>query len=132
MALFTDIITIYNYFKADGKDLWNRTVLPNVMWNTKKEKAVSADGKVTMTDTVEITIPFRSGYTKPKQYDGVGWTLNAADNMDVIVLGEVQDEMTEAFTITNLRKKYDDVVTVKSVGDNTNRNILKHWRVGGQ
>lgn len=132
MALFTDTITIYNYFKKDGAEHWHRTVLENAMWKTKKEKAISSDGKISMVDTVEITIPYRAGYVKPKQYEGSNWTLNASDNMDIIVLGDVLDETSDTFTITDIRKKYDDVVTIKSVEDNTNRSCLKHWRVGGQ
>ena len=47
----------------------------------------------------------------------------------MIVLGEIADEITQDFTITNLRKKYDHVATISGVADNTLRPMLRHWKV---
>lgn len=122
--VFTNTVTLFNHCK--GK--WFKTVLPAVQWKDKVTKTVDSDGKVVVTPEVSLTVPVRPGYVEPKAFTGEGFTFGAG-NLDVIVLGEIADEITQDFTITNLRKKYDHVATISGVADNTLRPMLRHWKV---
>ena len=123
-VLFTDTVTLFNHYKGQ----WLKTVLPGVQWKDKVSKTVDTSGRIVVTQEVSLTVPVRSGYVEPKAFTGKGFTFGTG-NMDVIVLGEIDDEITADFTITSLRKKYDHVATIYAVSDNTLRQQLKHWKV---
>ena len=123
-VLFTDTVTLFNHCKGQ----WFKTVLTGVQWKDKVTKAVDTSGKIVVTPEVSLTVPGRDGYVEPKAFTGEGFTFGTG-NLDVIVLGEVDDEITADFTITSLRKKYDRVATIYAVSDNTLRRQLKHWKV---
>jgi len=125
--LFTDKITLYNHYKAAGKDAWNRTVLDGVQWTEKKEKAVSQSGVLSVADYISITIPERAGYVTPSEFIGSGFTFGL-DNLDIVVCGETADEITGSQSLAVL-KKAQHVYTISSVSDNTYRDYLKHWKV---
>ena len=122
--VFTNTVTLFNHYKGQ----WSKTVLTGVQWKDKVTKAVDSDGKIVITPEVILTVPVRPGYVEPKAFTGEGFTFGAG-NLDVIVLGEIADEITQDFTITNLRKKYDHVATISGVADNTLRPMLRHWKV---
>lgn len=122
--MFTDVVTLYNHHA----DTWTRTVLYGVQWQDKVTKTVDSDGKIVITPEISITVPYRDGYVKPDQYAGSGFTFGL-DNLDMVVLGECNVEITDGYTITNLKKDYSDVATIYAVKDNTLRGMLKHWRV---
>lgn len=126
-ALFTDTVTLFNHHKGE----WHKTVLPGVQWTDKITKTVDSDGKITITPEVSLTVPVRPGYVEPKAYTGEGFTFGTG-NLDVIVRGEIPEEITQEFTITALRKKYDHAATIYGVADNTNRGMLKHWKVNAR
>lgn len=123
-VLFTDTVTLFNHCKGQ----WFKTVLPGVQWKDKVSKTVDTSGKIVVMPEVSLTVPVRSGYVEPKAFTGEGFTFGTG-NLDVIVLGEVDDAITADFTITGLRKKYDHVATIYAVSDNTLRQQLKHWKV---
>lgn len=123
-VLFTDTVTLFNHCK--GK--WFKTVLAAVQWKDKVTKTVDTSGRIVATPEVSLTVPERAGYVEPKAFTGVGFTFGTG-NLDVIVLGKIDEEITADFTITSLRKKYDHVVTIYAVSDNTLRQQLKHWKV---
>lgn len=125
--LFTDTITLYNHYKRDGDDAWNRTVLKGVRWTEKKEKTVSQNGVLAIADYISITVPGREGYIAPKEYAGTDFTFGLG-NLDFVVYGDVTDEIVTAKDLAALKKAHD-VYTVSSVSDNTQRKHLKHWRV---
>ena len=125
-AIFTDTVTIYNHFN----DKWYRTVLDGVQWSEKTEKTVDADGVMHLAPSVSLTVPYRAGYVDRKAFTGQGFTFGL-DNLDVVVLGVCDKEMTDSYTITNLQKDYR-AATIKSVKDNTLRQYLKHWKVVAQ
>lgn len=125
-AIFTDTATIYNHFN----DKWYRTVLEGVQWSEKTEKTVDADGVMHLTPSVSLSVPFRPGYVEWRDFKGDGFTFGL-DNLDVVVLGACDKEMTDSYTITNLQKDFK-AATVKSVKDNTLRQFLKHWKVVAQ
>lgn len=123
-ALFTDTVTLYNHYKGT----WHRTVLHDVQWTDKVTKTIDQDGKIVITPEVSLTVQKRPGYVEPRTYTGTGFTFNP-NNLDVVVLGEISDEITADFTITSLKKKYEHVVTIYGISDNSLRIMLKHWRV---
>lgn len=122
-AIFTDTVTIYNHF--DGK--WFRTVLEGVQWSEKTEKTIDSDGVMHLTPSISVTVPCRAGYVDRREYTGAGFTFGL-DNLDVVVLGVCNKEITDSYTITNLQNDFR-AATVKSVKDNTLRQYLKHWKV---
>ena len=123
-AIFTDTVTLFNHYKG----AWVKTVLPGVQWKDKITRTVDSDGKITITPEVSLTVPVRAGYVEPKAFTGSGFTFGTG-NLDVIVLGEINDEITQDFTITHLKKKYDHAATIYGVSDNTLRAMLRHWKV---
>lgn len=134
MGIFTDTITIYNHKKDDT---YQRTVIHGVMYTKKTEKIVSSDGKVNLGTTVSVTIPDTAKCDR--QYIGKhdfkqlqdtsgNWTLDEAENLDIIVQGEALQEITEEYRLKHLKADYG-CVTVASVSDNRNRQRLKHIRV---
>ena len=126
--MFTDTVTLYNRFKDGGEDRWHRTVLTGVQVSTIAMMNTDTDGKITNTEDISVTIPFVEGYVEPKRYVGRGFTFGL-DNLDVLVVGEVRDEITEEFTISKLLRKYQTAGTITEVNDNTQRSLLKHWKV---
>ncbi|MGO5053642.1 hypothetical protein ACTQ6A_14240 [Lachnospiraceae bacterium LCP25S3_G4] len=129
--LFTDTITIYNYYqKQDGSECWNRTVVHGVQWSQETEKTVS-NGKIDIAKYVDVTFPITSlkkyvpsnEYNEMKFEDAIAhFTLNESDNMDIIVLSELDIDIVK---LSDFRKQYY-CVTVASVADNTNRDRLQH------
>ena len=136
MSVFNEKVTVYNHYKdAIHNDKWQKTVLDQCMWKKTVTKTVS-DGRIQIDDSVSLTILNQDGYLPPKQFAKLEdksekWTLNPTNNLDIVVLGEIDVEITDDYTITNLRNDFDDVMTIKSVSDNTRRDHLKHWRVNG-
>lgn len=134
MGLFTDTITIYNH-KED--DTYQRTVMKGVQYSKKTEKTVTSDGKVNLGTVVNVTIPETvvcdRDYVEKQKFRLLGdtsnnWTLDEAGNLDIIIQGEVTQEITEEYRLKNLKADYD-CVTVASVSDNRNRSMLKHIKV---
>ena len=123
-VLFTDTVTLFNHYKGQ----WFKTVLPAVQWKDKVTKTVDTSGRIVATPEVSLTVPERAGYIEPKAFTGTGFTFGTG-NLDVIVLGKIDEEITADFTITSLRKKYDHVATIYAVSDSTLRPQLKHWKV---
>lgn len=131
MGLFTDTITIYNH-KED--DTYQRTVMKGVQYSKKTEKTVTSDGKVNLGTVVNVTIPETvvcdRDYAEKQKFRLLGdtsnnWTLDEAGNLDIIIQGEVTQEITEEYRLKNLKADYE-CVTVASVSDNRNRSMLKH------
>lgn len=134
--IFTDTITIYSYYKDNGAEKWHRTVLKGVMWKRKRVQSVNIDGKLNIVDTVSITIPHRALYLPYKEFllssDRLShWTIETASNLSVAVLGECDKEIGDNYRLKDLKRDYSDVVTLKSLADNTNRDHLKNWKVIG-
>lgn len=123
-AIFTDTVTLFNHYKGE----WFKTILPGVQWKDTITRTVDSDGKITITPEVSLTVPVRAGYVEPKAFTGEGFTFGTG-NLDVIVLGEISDEITQDFTITHLKRKYDHAATIYGVSDNTLRAMLRHWKV---
>lgn len=139
MPLFTDTITVFNYHKkADGKDGWNRTVIKNVQFTRSTDKNISNDGRQDIKDTINVTFPENvlKNYidyiayidldsTKAIKY----FTFNSINNLDVIVKGNVNKEISSTYKITDLKKDYTECGTISGMRDNRSRSHLKNIKV---
>lgn len=95
--MFTDTVTIYNKYKADGKEHWQRRVVPGVNW-TENQGAVARKTGVTPANGLTLLIPRAAlkDYVPPQMFatmaDRAGvWTVAA---QDTVVLGDVAVEIT--------------------------------------
>lgn len=122
-TVFTDTVTLYNHYN----DSWYRTILEDVQWTEKTERTVDSDGVMHLTPSVTVTVPYREGYVEPKAYKGEGFTFGL-DNLDIVVLGECDKVISDTYTITDLQEEFR-AATISAVSNNTQRKLLKHWRV---
>lgn len=118
MAMFTDIVTVYNKI-SDAE--WKRTVVTGVQWTDKTEKK-NDNGKVSIVRYVSITFPEGT-------YNGL--RLSSSNEEDCIVFGEIEDivEDIRGKRITDLLKKYPKSGIIQSVNDNSNRDFLRNIKV---
>jgi hypothetical protein len=127
-------ITIYNKYLASRAEVFQRSVIRNVGWQATKAVSGTKAGPL-QSNVATIFIPFvgNTEYLAPKAWQALvsksaNWTLQEGD---VVVRGEVADEITGAFTITDLRAKYDDVVSITSVDTmDFGSSYMHHWEVG--
>lgn len=138
--MFNQTVTVINHYvdKLTRNDKWNKTILQNCMWREQTAKTV-ANNQIQVDDCVSLTVPYRNGYLPPKQYVKVPndemknyFTFNSDSNLDIIVLGEVTQEINDTYTITNVKKDYDNVATISAVSDNSIVDLLRHWKVTGK
>jgi hypothetical protein len=109
--------TLYNKSVINGVEAWTRTQIRDVFWEDRKAVTVQRSGLLE-ADSVAIYIPFTCGVFSFKPGD-------------ILVRGLVTDEISAAFTITALKKKYPDIVSIRSVDrmDYGGRH-LQHWQIG--
>lgn len=144
-VLFTDVMTVYNYYKdADGKDSWQRTVIRGIQWRHSKKELMVSKGVQSEELVESITINFACNYGRPVYIEPVKyralpdagraayWTLDDKQGLDIMVLGEITEEIISEEDILHLQKLCQYVVTVSKVADNRNRGRLKHIRVVGK
>lgn len=142
MGFFTDVMTVYNYHRDDTGEYWLRSVVKGVQWRHGKRRVAVSDGVFTDEPEESLTIDFQREYegNKPFLYpleyqrlslaDAAGyWTLDQSNGNDVVVCGEIDQEISADYGISQLKKDYPHVVSVISVADNRNRPRLKHIRV---
>jgi hypothetical protein len=128
-------MTVYNAYVSAGSTLYQRTQVTGVKWENRKASNVIKSGLLA-ADSVVVYVPFERGtnYLKPKAWTVLTsktgkWTLKEGD---YLVRGLVTDEISGGFTITALKAKYDDVVSIKSVDTmDAGSTIMHHWQVGG-
>ena len=132
--LFTDTITVYNHYKEDNKDKFKRTILKGVQWSHNKAQTTISNGVMTENKVESITIDFSNDYGNEayinpiefeKEDDHSGhWTLNTKGGKDMAVLG-IGSEITDEYTIKNLKADNQYIGIVAEVSDNRNRDYLK-------
>lgn len=137
-------LTLYN--RVPGTETYHRTVIGHVAWENRKASNVIASGGTIAADQVAVYIPMQgaTGYLAPKAWQALTtktgkWTLQVGD---VIVRGTVTDEIhaavvgppaVAAFTMTDLKAKYDDVLTITSVDVMDNGSpAMRHFQIGGR
>lgn len=127
-------ITVYNKYidSATRSEKYQRAEVKSVVWQSTK--AISQMRTQTAANTALILIPFErdTDYLAPRVWQALplkvgSWTLQEGD---VIVRGIVTDEITGAYTITDLRAEHEDVVAIVSVDamDQGSANV-QHWEV---
>jgi len=127
-------ITIYNRYFVSRVETYQRTVIKNIVWEATKAVSGRSTG-VLASNVATVFIPMQRGadYLKPKAWQALvtktgNWTLQEGD---VIVRGEVTQEITTEYSLSDLRNAYDDVVVISSVDamDQGSPNV-QHWEVG--
>lgn len=118
MALFTDVVTIYNKI-SDSE--WRRTVVEGVQWADKTEKK-NENGKISVVRYVQITFPEGT-------YEDV--LLESGREEDAIFSGVISDGVTgeKGSRLSDLLKKYPKSGLIQSVNDNSSRDFLKNIKV---
>lgn len=116
--MFEDTITLYN--KISDIE-WKRTVVEGVQWSDKSDKQNNG-GKISIVKYVQITFPEGT-------YEGL--ELNAGNEEDCIIYGEVEDVITgeKGNRVSDLLMRYLKSGRIKSVNDNSNRDLLKNIKV---
>lgn len=139
MGFFTDVMTVYNYRRDGAGERWLRTVVKGIQWRHGKRRVTISDGVFTDEPEESLTIDFQRAYegnkpyVQPLEYRKLSseeaaeyWTLDHSNGMDVVVCGEVVQEIGADYSISQLKKDYPHTVTVVSVADNRNRPRLKN------
>ena len=115
--LFGDTVTLYH--KED--DRYTRFVLRGVQWKQKIERFASQKGTAATFDIKTVT-----SMTVPVAVADAA-KISVCEG-DVLVLGD-GPELSDAFTIADLKKSQPTYCTVRAVVDNTLRPRLRHWKV---
>ena len=121
MGLFNDTITIFNKRMNGETAVWDKTVVNGVQWSDHDEKNENA-GRISVGHYANITFPKGT-------YDGL--ILNAANEEDAIFYGKIDAviEDIKGHRITDIMKQYPKSGRIKSVNDNSNRDLLKNIKV---
>lgn len=139
--MFDQQVTIYNWHKAGQAESWNRTVISGVAYRYTTEKTVSSSGAVIMTPMLYITIPaeadaqgktyvdYVSYLAMSPQHAAEHWTVNPKCNQEVVVCGACDTEITENYRISSLKKDHMKSGLVCGLEDNTDEELLQHYRV---
>jgi len=130
-------LTLYNkhYDTSTQTEKYQRFVLSAVEWEDRKDSNVLASGGDKAANQAIIYIPLSVGsaYLKPKPWLALAdkttnFTLQIAD---LVVKGNVADELSAAFTPSDLLAKYDDVLRITSVDTFDMGSLnMRHWKVG--
>lgn len=126
-------MTVYNKYVENREEKFQRTVLSAVQWDSSAAtvKRKSADMQ---NNKAVIALPHYIGvaYLKKNAWLAAAdktafWTLKEGD---IVVRGNVADEITTGFTLSDLRAKYDDVLEIVSVAfmDQGSPNT-HHWEI---
>jgi hypothetical protein len=133
-------ITVYNKFIIAGAETYQRTQVLDVEWENRKAANILKSGLLA-TDQATVFIPFAraANYLAPKAWLAAKtgkWTLQIGD---CIVKGLVMDEIhaavfsppSAAFTMSDLKAKYDDVLQIKSVDTKDMGSVsMRHFQIG--
>lgn len=117
MALFTDVITLY---QKQGSG-WKRTVVEGVQWSDKLNKSLIT-GRLMTDKSVQITFP-------KDVLDQIDLTTFTEE--DAVFLGELTEEITSAkgSRLSDLLAVHPKGGIIRHVNDNSNRDLLKNIKV---
>ena len=142
-------ITIYNkeVDPTTNRISWHRTVLENCFWKAQNNMfnmgryGVSTIGIVLETKEIICRIPQQENYLPKREWLALS---NKEDyftlfNEDIIVLGEVEDEIDEytagkhSTDLVTKYKQYDECLIIDAYVDNVQTGVgLAHYRVTGK
>ena len=118
-AHFGDNATLYRKARVNGADIYARYELRGVQWRQKIVREASDGGRYSVRTITSMTIPA----------DTIGADMFPGPMQgDVLVHGS-GPQITDAYTIADLRREHPSYCTVQAVADNTLRPRLKHWRI---
>lgn len=93
---------------------WTRVQVRCIVWENRRGESARGLSE----DAVTVYIPYERGPISIKPGDA-------------LVRGLVSDEIRSGFTLSDLRRKYPDVVTVRSVDlMDMGSQALWHWQIG--
>jgi len=133
-------ITVFNKFiditsTPPVESYWSRQI-EGVAWENRKGSNKIATGGNVSIEQATIYIPVVDNdidYLDFREWSQESvkskfWTLGIGD---IIVRGKVPDEIGAGFSVSDLKRKYADVLTITTVDlmDNGSRS-LHHWKVG--
>ena len=132
-------ITLWNkYVDPDTRaEVYQRAEISRVAWEAMKAANTLRSGGQIEADKVTVYIPWSRGanHVKPRQFtllaDKAGfWTLQQGD---IIARGIISQELSGAFTVSQLKAAYDDVFIITSVDDmSIGTQAMWHWQVGAK
>jgi len=109
-------LTLYQRSVVAGAEAWTRVQVLGVHWEDSDGAKVLPNGTI-KDDKAMVFVPFARG---PIDFQ----------EGHVIVRGLVTDAITASFTISDLKRKYRDVLTVRRV---TRRDFgslaMRHWEI---
>ena len=129
MQTNTDL-TLYNKYSVLRVDTYQRVQILDVHW----EQRHAVRGDLSSPDVALVFIPFARGadYLAPRVWQVLptktgSWTLQIGD---VIVKGLVSNELSSTFTLSDLKRTYDDVLVITSVDTRDFGSAsLQHWEI---
>ena len=111
-------LTLYSKSVEDHVEKWTRHVIDRVHWENRKAVNVITSG-ILQADSVAVFIPLQNREIPHIKPD------------DVIAEGIVTKEISVSYRISQLKKDYDNVVTVRSVDRYTfGSPSMHHLRIG--
>ena len=122
MPFGRETVTLYNRREAKDENgrthiTWHRTVRPGCFWTRRVVRSVT-NGHVSIGEHLACKIPESTDYLSPDEWDELDdpagrFTLAAGD---VVVKGNVPDEIGKALTENALKEKYrrHGIMTVSS------------------
>lgn len=129
-------LTVYNKSvdASTRAEVWSSYQITGVMWENCKAANVIRSGLLE-ADKVAVYIPYARGaaYLSPRVWQALSvktgyWTLQVGD---VIVRGLVNETIDADYTISDLKREYDDVMTIRSVDAmDGGMPYMRHWQVG--
>jgi hypothetical protein len=144
--LMTDTVTVYNRLPPavingiPQRAKYNRTVIKNVMWKDRTQHNADGNGITKINKTVSVTIPLEADtggkrFVLPSEYPKFPaaevWTLLVdQSNPDIIVKGECDKEVTDSYTVENLKKDYN-AMAIQAVSDSHDQDVLPQWKIQG-
>lgn len=132
-------LTVYNKYidttTTPPSEVYAGYQIHGVAWENRKASNLLATGGNVQADQAAIYIPIERGtnYLQPREWQaltvkGGSWTLQIGD---VIVRGLVDDVISDTFSMSDLKRKYDDVLKITSIDRMDNGSFsLRHWKVG--
>ena len=117
--IYNQEVTILNKLKrtdsGTNKDVWYKTHLTGVGWYTNTDRTVNTSGVVVGTYKT-VLIPFTGKYLKYKDWKisdkGNYYTMS---NGDYIVLGNVDEDVTDTNVIQVMQSYGEDCCVVKGI-----------------
>lgn len=116
-------------------------VIYGVEYHYSSDRTVSQSGAVIYTPILTVIVPDTADFGTKAYIDAVEYsklsvdeiegyfTFNPRGNKDIIVAGECFKEISQEYRISQLQADYQKSGTIISLSDNTEGDLLKHYKV---